>query len=222
MANEIAPNSSLFTRCESLSQNNTPEEIFNNLLEGNKRFVSGQFSRPHRNMDRVKALSQSQKPTATVLGCSDSRAPLELLFDQGYGDIFACRVAGNVASLEEIASIEYSVIDLGVRVIVVLGHTSCGAVKAAIANKILPGYLKQLMEQIQAAKILVERNQIIISNMGDLSEVNKVCIANVLYQLERVKRSSVIRDAMEAGKVKVVGCLYNIDDGTVIPLSSLS
>ena len=112
-----------------------PDDVLNALLEGNKRFVAGQAAGPRRRPEDFLAVAEGQRPGAVVVGCSDSRVPPELVFDQGVGDLFVVRVAGNVvvkAGFTVKGSIEYAVAELGAPLIVVLGHTGCGAIKAAI------------------------------------------------------------------------------------------
>lgn len=103
-------------------------------MDGNLRFITGNSNHPHQDFQRLRSIAPKQKPIAAILGCADSRVPAEIVFDQGFGDVFVCRVAGNIATAEELASLEYAVLDLSVRVVLVLGHTMCGAVKAALSG----------------------------------------------------------------------------------------
>jgi carbonic anhydrase len=130
---------------------------------------------------------------------------VEIVFDRGFGDIFVCRVAGNVATPEEIGSLEFAVLVLGVKVIWVLGHERCGAVKAAIAGGELPGHIGSLTEAIQPA---VEKSK---NQPGD--KVENAVKANVWLQAQRLKASPVINQAIEQGKVKIVGAYYDLDTG---------
>ena len=109
----------------------SPEDALRRLMDGNRRFVAGDVESPRRSLERVKSLSGGQAPFAAILGCADSRVPVEILFDEGFGDLFTVRVAGNVATPEEIASLEYAVGVLGSQLVMVLGHSACGAVKGA-------------------------------------------------------------------------------------------
>lgn len=104
------------------------------LLQGNQRFVSGRVMHPHQSHERIHTIAGGQHPFAALLGCADSRAPAEIIFDQGFGDMFVCRVAGNIATAEQVASLEYAVMELKVKLVVVLGHRGCGAVKAAMSG----------------------------------------------------------------------------------------
>lgn len=127
-------NRSSLEKINSLTDRASPEQVLQNLLDGNMRFLDGAVAHPHQDFSRVQAIKAKQKPLAAILGCADSRVPAEIVFDQGFGDVFVCRVAGNIATPEEIASLEYAVLDLGVKVVMVLGHTRCGAVKAALSG----------------------------------------------------------------------------------------
>jgi carbonic anhydrase len=126
----------------------TPDEALNRLMAGNPRFLNGEAEAPRRSIDRVRELSSGQAPYAALLGCADSRVPIEILFDEGFGDLFSVRVAGNVATREEIASLEYAVGVLGSKLVVVLGHTSCGAVTAAVQGDAVPGQISALFQHI--------------------------------------------------------------------------
>ena len=116
-----------------IAQNNiTPDQALQMLIDGNQRFVNNMRQNPNQDFTRITQVSPSQAPFAAILGCADSRFPAEILFDQGFGDIFVCRVAGNVATPEEIGSVEFGTLVLGAKVVMVVGHENCGAVKAAI------------------------------------------------------------------------------------------
>lgn len=117
----------------------TPGDALAALMAGNRRFVDGAVTEPHRNLARLREIAPKQSPFAAVLECADSRVPVELLFDQGFGDLFVVRNAGNVVTSEEIASLEFSALVLGARLVLVLGHSGCGAVKATLAGEPVPG-----------------------------------------------------------------------------------
>lgn len=145
-----------------------------------------------------------QEPFAAVLACADSRVPVELVFDQTIGHIFVTRVAGNIVTPEIIASLEYGVAVLGVEVLLVLGHSSCGAVKAAMKADAVPGQVSTLYPHLRRA---VEQSD------GDL---DKAIVANTKIQAELLRTSStVIRDAFKAGKLKVEAGVYNLASGKV-------
>ncbi|MCY3019290.1 MAG: carbonic anhydrase, partial [Planctomycetota bacterium] len=127
-----------------------PDEALARLKNGNARFADGQPRNPHRNAARRdETVRQGQRPMATVIACSDSRVPVEILLDQGIGDIFAVRVAGNVCNTDEIGSAEYGVDHLGTPLLVVMGHSLCGAVTAVATNAALHGHIAALVEPIK-------------------------------------------------------------------------
>ena len=187
-----------------LPRPHSPDEALQRLIDGNQRFVSGHTMGMRRDMARVADLADGQEPFAAVLSCADSRVPPELLFDQGFGDVFTVRVAGNVAGTEEVASLEYSVAVLGSMVLMVLGHTSCGAVSAAMTGGPVPGRISALYSHITPA----------IADAGD--DVHAAVIANVRAQAHVISTSSpVVRDAVSNGRLSVVGAVYDLRTGAV-------
>jgi len=195
----------------------TPEKAYDLLKDGNKRFVENKRKFPDQDWMTIAEVAPQQKPFAAILGCADSRVPAEICFDRGFGDIFVCRVAGNVATPEEIGSLEFAVLELGVKVIMVLGHERCGAVKAAIQfakDKVaLPGHIGSLVEAIMPA-VESAKNQ-----AGD--QVQNTVIANVRLNANRVHASEEISKAINAGNVKIVGGSYDLDTGAVTPVEML-
>jgi carbonic anhydrase len=192
-------------------ENTTPDQALQALMQGNQRFVNGTLENPRRNMTRLAEISKSQKPFAAILGCADSRVPSEIIFDQGFGDLFICRVAGNLATPEEIGSLEFGSLVLGSKVIMVIGHEKCGAVDATIKGAQVPGQIASLLDAIRPA---LRRSE---GRTGDRLE--NAVKANVLYQIEKLKASPVISQLIEEGKVKVVGGYYDLDSGAVSMVS---
>ncbi|PZV12192.1 MAG: carbonic anhydrase [Leptolyngbya sp.] len=184
-----------------------PDAALQKLLAGNRRFTRHQPQYPNQSQARMQELAQTQHPFATVLTCADSRVPVEILFDQGIGDIFDIRIAGNIATPETIGSIEYAVVLLGTPVVLVLGHERCGAVTAAVKNELLPGEMSSFVEAILPAVEQVK------GLSGDA--VDNAVIANVRYQIGRLKRSPVLADRLRSGDLKIVGGRYDLDTGTV-------
>ena len=181
----------------------SPDRALRRLMDGNRRFVSGEAEAPRRSLERVRELSGGQSPYAAILGCADSRVPVEILFDEGFGDLFTVRVAGNVATPEEIASLEYAVGVLGAQVVLVLGHTGCGAVTAALEGKAVPGQISSLFQHIAPA---VPRGTAVSDGVA----------LNVRHQVSVLTRSSpVLAEAMAAGNVAVRGAVYDLADGSV-------
>jgi carbonic anhydrase len=190
-----------------------PAEAYHRLLDGNARFAGGKLA-PVRDVAKARAaLTSSQSPFAVVLACSDSRVAPELVFDEGLGDLFIVRVAGNVVSPDGQASIEYAVEHLGSRLIVVMGHDSCGAVKAAITtppatstgSPALDGLLATLRTNIGAA---AETPNDPLFHAAAVKNVDAVAAA-----LE--KRSKVVHDAVAAGTLRIVPAIYALDSGKV-------
>ncbi|NJL37715.1 MAG: carbonic anhydrase [Leptolyngbyaceae cyanobacterium SM1_4_3] len=192
---------------EAIATSLTPDDALQKLMEGNQRFVQHQPQYPDQTAARLQEVAQVQHPFATVLSCADSRVPAELIFDQGIGDIFDVRIAGNVATPEVLGSIEYAVVLLGTPVLMVLGHERCGAVTAAVQSESLPGEIGSFVKAILPA---VDR---VRGKAGDL--VDNAVTANVQYQIERLKRSPLLTERLQSGKLKIVGGRYDLDTGAV-------
>lgn len=185
----------------------SPDDALQKLMEGNQRFVQHQPQYPDQTAARLREVAQVQHPFATVLSCADSRVPAEIIFDQGIGDIFDVRIAGNISTPEALGSIEYAVALLGTPVLMVLGHERCGAVTAAVQNESLPGEIGSFVRAILPA---VER---VKDKAGDT--VDNAVTANVQYQIEQLKRSPLLTEQLQSGKLKIVGGRYDLDTGTV-------
>jgi carbonic anhydrase len=187
----------------------TPAKSLDALKEGNKRFVAGKSVQKDLPA-KVKATKDGQYPLAAVLSCMDSRVPAEIVFDQSIGDLFSIRVAGNVVNPDNLGSMEYAVKVVGVKLIVVLGHTSCGAVHGAIED-VKVGNLTQLLAKIQPA--------VKASGPGDPKDhayVDKVSERNVREEMKEIKaKSSVLKEAIDSGAVGLVGGMYDLETGVV-------
>lgn len=192
-------------------QNLTPDNAIEQLMQGNKRFANQKTKQPNRGSFRLREVAKGQHPFAAILGCADSRVPAEIVFDQGLGDLFVVRVAGNVATDEEIGSLEFGTLVLGAKTILVLGHSSCGAVKATIDNKPVPGKIGSILDHIKPA-LADSKGQ-----SGDT--VKNVTIANIKSQIAVLKTSTVIADLITAGKLKIIGGFYDLDTGIVTPVA---
>jgi carbonic anhydrase len=190
----------------------SPSIALKTLLAGNQRFVDEKRLNPHQSKLRLQEVSTGQYPFAAVLGCADSRVPAEIIFDQGFGDLFVVRVAGNVASQEAIGSLEYATAVLGTQLIIVLGHAKCGAVHAAVEGKLLPGRINAFVEEIKPA---MEKAK----NQGGNLEENSI-LANIRYQSAKLAEDSTILGQMiKNGKLKIVGGYYDIATGKVTLLN---
>ncbi|WP_044500532.1 carbonic anhydrase [Nostoc sp. PCC 7107] len=179
-----------------------PTQALKLLLDGNQRFIQYKRQYPHQSLARLQLVAKAQYPFAAILGCADSRVPAEIIFDQGLGDLFVVRVAGNVASDIVIGSLEYTTAVLGTQLIVVLGHTKCGAVAAAIKNEPMPGMIGHVAESIKPA----------LTNLNSTDAV----IANVQYQAKKLQQhSKMLSQMLQAGKIKIIGACYDIDTGKI-------
>jgi len=194
----------------------TPKQALDILIEGNERFVNN--VRVQHDMLNVRdEIKDKQHPFASVLGCSDSRTTVELIFDQNLGDIFSVRLAGNIASRKAIGSLEFSTEYLGSKIIIVMGHSNCGAVKAA-CDDYHGGNIGEIVHLITPAvadeQTIKEKDQRNSSN--DLF-VERVCFLNVQHQIKRMLRySRIIKNQVSEGKVGLVGALYDLASGQVI------
>ena len=192
----------------------TPDEVLTDLMEGNKRFVAGEIAEPNIK-ERVKAASTGQFPQAVILSCLDSRVPVEDIFDQGLGDIFVGRVAGNVENVDQLGSMEFATAAAGVKLVMVLGHEACGAVKGACDHVEL-GNLTELLEKIKPAMEAVEGYEEDERNSKNAEFVADVVEANVKQTVADIReRSKVLADLEKEGKIKIVGTLYSLQDGSV-------
>lgn len=189
------------------AQSLDPDTALQKLMEGNQRFTQHQPQYPDQSQARLQEVAQAQHPFATVLTCADSRVPVELIFDQGIGDIFDVRIAGNIATPEVVGSIEYAAVLLGTPVLMILGHERCGAVTAAVQNETLPGDIGSFVKSILPA---VDR---VKGQPGDA--VENAVVANVQYQIEQLKRSPLLTERVQSGKLKIVGGRYDLDTGSV-------
>jgi len=204
------------TQTKETQSSLSPRQALNILLDGNKRFINN--LRYNRNLlQQVNETSANQFPVAIVLSCIDSRTSAELVFDQGLGDIFSVRVAGNVLNDDILGSMEFACQVAGSKLVLVLGHTSCGAVKGA-CNHVEMGHLTGLLEKIQPS---VER-VLAHSKSGDGSEFTKeqlsdeVSSDNVVCQMRQIEdRSSILRHLLRDGKIGIVGAMYSVESGEV-------
>lgn len=188
------------------------------LKEGNQRFADGKTRHAHASADWRKHLVSDQQPFATILGCSDSRVPIELVFDQGFGDLFVVRVAGNVIATDVVGSLAYAVAHLATPLVVVMGHQGCGAVTAAV--KALEEPTKEL-PSIQALLELIEPG--LPKNLpGDTAEerINAAVEANVRWSIKQLARLPQAKAVLESKRVTLVGAVYELTTGRVRFLSN--
>lgn len=184
------------------------EEALQALREGNRRFAAGQAVHPHQDPARREESLPGQHPFAAILACSDSRVPPEVIFDQGLGDLFVVRTAGHVADDVALGSIEYAVEHLGVPLVVVLGHTRCGAVTAALHSDEAPGHIAAVVQAILPAVQEARRMP------GDpLSNAIDAHIRQVVAYLRAV--SLILAEREHAGTLRIVGARYSLENGKV-------
>lgn len=190
------------------AQDMTWDVAWKELADGNSRCVAGKARHPHQDDARRKEIAAGQHPIATVLSCSDSRVAPEVVFDQGLGDLFTIRVAGNVPTDDVIASVEYAAEHLGSRLIVVMGHQRCGAVDAALKGAVVEGHLAVLLDWIKPAVEMAR------STEGD--RLDFAVRANVRNVVEQLKKSQpILAGKIARGEVGVVGARYELDSGRV-------
>jgi carbonic anhydrase len=201
------------------AQSVSPDDALQRLMAGNTRFVAGNMSWPNQTPAKRATLVAGQAPYATILGCADSRVPPEILFDEGLGDLFVVRVAGNAPNPELIASIQYGTLVLGSSLIMVLGHTGCGAVKTALdfleKGAPLPtDHLQSLVDDLAYAVAPV------LAESGD--PVANATTRNVQLGIERISNSTpAFTSAIAGGTLKVVGGVYDLASGKVTPVPAL-
>jgi carbonic anhydrase len=187
-------------------------EALDQLKTGNQRFVEGASQHPHCTPERRTELTAGQRPFATVITCADSRVPVELLFDQGLGDVFVIRVAGNIADDAVLGSIEYASLHLGVNLIVVMGHQSCGAVGAAVDGSSTGTHIDSLIDAIRPA---VER----ATNEGEEDLLERSVRHNATMVADQIRSSDPVLSGLEPSGVVVTPAYYDLGSGEVDWLS---
>ena len=192
----------------------TPDTALQYLKEGNQRFVKN--LRANRDLlQQVNATRDGQFPFATILSCMDSRTSAELIFDQGLGDIFSIRIAGNVLNEDIVGSIEFGTQVVGTKIVVVLGHTQCGAIKGACDDVHL-GSLTQLLDKVKPAINMDTVTPVEQRNGKNTEFVNRVTELNVHHVMKQIKeQSSIVSELISQNKIKVVGGIYHLETGEV-------
>ncbi len=199
----------------------TPREAWEQLILGNKRFISGEPAHPRQDVDHRDELAAGQRPFATLFGCSDSRLSAEIIFDLGLGDLFVVRNAGQTISQSVVGSLEYAVSNLGVHLILVLAHDDCGAVRIAMDSRLdeaqpLPSNIRAITDAIQPA---IDR--VLLANAT--SDINEIFIDDVGKEhlrdtiSELLSQSELVGDAVANGSLGIVGATYNLREGRVTP-----
>ncbi len=199
------------THTKEFQENLTPGQAFDVLVEGNKRFINN--LKVNRNLlQQLTDTQHGQYPFAVALSCMDSRTSVELIFDQGLGEIFSIRVAGNIVNDDIVGSMEYACQVAGAKLIVVLGHTKCGAIMGA-CDGVEMGNLTGLLEKIKPS---VEKTKQHIGTVDRSLDFEKVSAVNVLHSIEEIlERSSILRTLFREGKIGIAGGIYSIENGRV-------
>jgi carbonic anhydrase len=192
----------------------TPDAVLAALMEGNARYMAGEVSDPNVKA-RIAASSKGQHPKAVILSCLDSRVPVEQVFDVGIGDIFVGRVAGNVENEDQLGSMEFATKVAGAKLVMVLGHEACGAVKGA-CDGVEMGNLTVLLDKIEPAAEAVQGFEDTERNSKNGEFVAKVVEQNVRQTVKDIReRSKVLAGLEEKGQIKIVGAVYSLQDGSV-------
>ena len=189
--------------------NLTPYQGYEILVEGNQRFV-GNLSQDHDHLEMINETREGQYPFAVILSCMDSRTSTELIFDQGLGDLFSIRVAGNIVNNDILGSIEYAVKYVGSKVLMVLGHTECGAIKSA-KQGVTDGHITNMLNRLQPSisKAMLKEDRYHKFN-------DNVAYANVENSLEEIlTQSATVKEMFERGEIGIVGGVYNVETGVV-------
>ena len=187
----------------------TPMQGYNLLVEGNERFINN-LATDHDHLELINQTREGQYPFAVILSCMDSRTSVELIFDQGLGDLFSVRVAGNIVNNDIVASIEYAIKYVGSKVLMVLGHTECGAIKSAKMG-VKDGHITELLKRIQPAI-----SKAMLHDDTQYQFQDGVAYANVENSLEEIiTKSEIVKTMFEAGEIGIVGGVYNVDNGKV-------
>ena len=194
----------------------TPREAWQAMVDGNHRFVSGDLAHPRQDIDHREKLAERQRPFAALFGCADSRLSAEIIFDVGLGDLFVVRNAGQVIAETILGSLEYAVEVLGVPVILVLGHDECGAIRATIdstqGNLNSQGeFIHDLVERIRPTVQAANR-----AGKHEIDEITELHVQDTINEM--LTRSTLIADAVKAGKLAVVGANYKLTLGEVHPI----
>lgn len=199
----------------------TPADVWTAMLEGNRRFVAGEPRHPRQDAERRHELAHAQRPTAALFGCSDSRLAAEIIFDEGLGDLFVIRNAGQVVSDSVVGSLEYAVAVLNVPLIVVLGHDECGAVRAAIDSTAvdapaLPANIwRQVAPIVPAVRRVLTAHEGATAQTVDAEEVGREHLRDTVAGI--LRSSELISEAVAEGRAAIVGANYRLADGTAIP-----
>jgi len=190
------------------------DEVIRELRAGNSRFLHNKSTRKHSDVQRVKDTAESRSPRAIILTCSDSRISPEIIFDLGIGDLYVIRNAGNITDPVVIGTIEYAVVSQQAPGIVVLGHTRCGAIKAALAGEYMSGCIGEIITRVQPSVKTAAQEDKKLTGDDRITQVVKLNVLNSILCI--IKDSAVIRDAVDKKTITIIGAVYDVNDGSVI------
>ena len=198
------------TQTKEIQTNITPKVAHQILVAGNNRFV--QNVKAQRDLQaQVLETTKGQYPFAVILSCIDSRVPAELVFDQGIGDVFSIRVAGNIINEDVLGSMEYGCKVAGSKILVVMGHTKCGAVTAA-CNNVELGNITPLLNKIKPAVKAIHTTEVQFTD----EDIEAVAVANVMLSIDRINQESpLLKEMVENGEIEIVGAIYSVSNGKV-------
>lgn len=188
---------------------NTAADPLGELSKGNERFSARQALHPHASAQRLQEVAAAQHPIAAVVCCSDSRVPPEIIFDQGLGDLFVVRTAGNLLGGLEIGSIEYAVEHLGVKQVIVMGHRDCGAIKAFISHEAMPGHIRDVVDSIAAEE------EIRAIPPDDKNLLQDCVQANIRHGIRQLQQSPLLTEKMNKRELQITGACYDLKKGCV-------
>jgi carbonic anhydrase len=206
---------SLFSSCREKQEGDQANILtpLDKLKAGNEKFISGHPLHPDETLNRIRELKKGQEPFVVIVSCSDSRVPPELIFDQGLGDVFSIRTAGNIIGDYELGSVEYAVEHLHCKLIVVLGHENCGALQAYAASgkEKHDDHIQKLIDYIAAEK----EEEIIPDSLR--SNIDNLVKANILHSVNLLRSSTpVLKPLVDKNEIKIIGAYYDLDNGKVI------
>jgi len=215
-ADNLKSDSWLYTQTSESQKSMTADKALQILKEGNKRFADNSAKNRDLLQQAKLTSAKGQYPFAVILSCMDSRGSPELIFDQGIGDVFSVRLAGNVVDADQLGGMEYATKVVGSHLIVVMGHTSCGAVAGA-CSKVELGNLTQLLDKIQPAVTTVKKTKKVAElNCKDTAIVDEIAKQNVLNMIKEVKaKSPIVKELLKSGQVKIVGAMHNLKTGEI-------
>ena len=207
---------SIFSFAQSSTNVQSPQQAILELQAGNQRFISGKSIYPNQCMERVESLKKSQAPFAAIVTCSDSRVPAELLFDNGFGEIFVIRTAGNsVVDASTQGSVDYAINHLGVKLVVVMGHTNCGAIKAVVSSPVCDGNHSHDENEGELPVLIEKIANCIPQYKGKEESFSEAIEANVAAQTAKIASMPYLQSKVANGELQIVSALYDLKTGKV-------